>query len=163
MTVWNRLKSEIRLFHARGAQAIIPTALTIIVSGLSLTLVAVIIARSPYTHSNLSPGGYNRTEIIRVGEEHPFSGIPLNNPALTRTGDDIHDGRLLFLQLGCASCHGLTGKGGTVGPNLRTATVAKITAQVRKGPKTMPAFPPGDLSDADLGRLIAFLTSEQAP
>jgi cytochrome c553 len=163
MRLWNALKSEIRLFHARGAQAIIPTALTIIVSSLALTLVAVIIARSPYTHSNLSAGGYNRTEIIRVGEDHPFSGMPLIDPALARTGSDIKDGRTLFLQFGCATCHGLNGTGGAVGPNLRTATAAEIIAQVRSGPKSMPAFPTEVVSDSDLAKVVAFLTGQQVP
>ena len=161
MRLWQRLRSEITLFRSRGAQAIIPTVLTLAVSALSLTLIAVVIARSPYTHSNLSPGGYSRTQIIRVGETQPFAGISLVNPGIARTGDPVLDGRMLFLQYGCAACHGLSGQGAAVGPNLRNATVAKITQQVRKGPTTMPAFPPELLPETDLEKLIAFLTSEQ--
>jgi cytochrome c551/c552 len=163
MNAWRFVQSEFRLFRSRGAQAIIPTVLTIVVSGLSLTLIAVIISRSPYTHSNLSPGGYDRTDIIRVGETHPFAGMPLINPSLAQTGNDVSDGRLLFMQYGCAACHGLDGRGQAVGPNLRNATPEKIIQQARKGKGTMPAFPPEILSDADLARIIAFLTSTAKP
>ena len=116
--------------------------LTLAVSALSLTLIAVVIARSPYTHSNLSPGGYSRTQIIRVGETQPFAGISLVNPGIARTGDPVLDGRMLFLQYGCAACHGLSGQGQAVGRNLRNATVAKITqARVRVFCHFLPRYP----------------------
>jgi len=131
----------------------------IMMSGLAFTLIAVIIARSPYTHGNLQPEGYNRTEIIYLGEEHPFDGIPLADPSLASTGDPVQDGRVLFFGYGCASCHGLQGKGGAVGKNLSSANSEEISDNVRQGPKTMPAFETETLSDADLARLIAFLKS----
>ena len=129
--------------------------------GLSLTLIAIIIARSPYTHSNLAPGGYSRTAVTHVGETHPFMGMPLANPQLAQTGDAVHDGSMLFIQYGCASCHGLNGAGEAVGPNLRNAPPLKIEQQVRKGPKTMPAFTPDALPDSDLQKIVAFLASGQ--
>jgi hypothetical protein len=131
----------------------------IMMSGLAFTLIAIIIARSPYTHGNLRPEGYNRTDIIYVGEEHPFDGIPLADPGLAGTGDPVQDGRVLFFGYGCASCHGLQGKGGAVGKNLSSANSEEITDNVRQGPKTMPAFEAGTLSDGDLAKLIAFLKS----
>ena len=131
----------------------------IMMSGLAFTLIAVIIARSPYTHGNLNWRGYNRTEIIYLGEEHPFDGIPLADPSLAGTGDPAQDGRVLFFGYGCASCHGLQGKGGAVGKNLSSANSEEISDNVRQGPKTMPAFETGTLSDGDLAKLIAFLKS----
>jgi len=131
----------------------------IMMSGLAFTLIAVIIARSPYTHGNLRPEGYNRTDIIYLGEEHPFTGIGLADPRLASTGDPVQDGRVLFFGYGCASCHGLQGKGGAVGKNLSRANAEEISENVRQGPKTMPAFETGNLSDADLAKLIAFLKS----
>jgi mono/diheme cytochrome c family protein len=128
-------------------------------SGLAFTLIAVIIARSPYTHGNLQPEGYNRTDIIYLGEEHPFIGIGLADPRLASTGDPVQDGRVLFFGYGCASCHGLQGKGGAVGKNLSRANSEEISDNVRQGPKTMPAFETGNLSDGDLEKLIAFLKS----
>jgi len=131
----------------------------IMMSGLAFTLIAVIIARSPYTHGNLRPEGYNRTDIIYLGEEHPFTGIGLADPRLASTGDPVQDGRVLFFGYGCASCHGLQGKGGAVGKNLSKANSEEISENVRQGPKTMPAFETGNLSDGDLEKLIAFLKS----
>jgi hypothetical protein len=136
-----------------------PIVGAIMMSGLAFTLVAVIIARSPYTHGNLNPKGYDRTEISRVGEDVPFEGLGLSDPHLADTGDPAMDGRALFFGYGCASCHGLQGKGGAVGKNLSRANSEEISDNVRQGPKTMPAFETGSLSDADLGKLIAFLKS----
>jgi hypothetical protein len=128
-------------------------------SGLAFTLIFVIIYRSPYTHGNLSPEGYDRTEIIRVGQEHPFGGPGLADPDIALTGDPVQDGRALFFGYGCASCHGLQGLGGPVGKDLSKSNSEEITDEVRKGPKAMPAFESGVLSDPDLEKLIAFLES----
>ena len=136
-----------------------PIVGAIMMSGLAFTLIAVIIVRSPYTHGNLNPKGYDRTEISRVGEDVPFEGLGLSDPRLASTGDPAQDGRALFFGYGCASCHGLQGKGGAVGKNLSKANSEEISDSVRQGPKTMPAFETGSLSDADLEKLIAFLES----
>ena len=134
-------------------------------SGLAFTLIVVIISRSPYTHGNLSPEGYDRTDIIYVGQEHPFQGPGLADPSGALTGDPVQDGRILFFANGCASCHGLQGQGGAVGKDLATSNSEEISQEVRKGPKTMPAFESGVLSDSDLEKLIAFLESvkEEVP
>ena len=131
----------------------------VMMSGLAFTLIVVIIARSPYTHANLSPEGYNRTDIIYVGEEHPFAGPGLVDPNGTLSGDPVKDGRVLFFAYGCASCHGLNGEGSAVGKDLGKANSEEISQEVRRGPKTMPAFESGVLSDSDLEKLIAFLKS----
>jgi cytochrome c551/c552 len=136
-----------------------PIVGAIMMSGLAFTLIAVIIARSPYTHGNLNPKGYDRTEISRVGEDVPFEGLGLSDPRLASTGDPAQDGRALFFGYGCASCHGLQGKGGAVGKDLSKADSEEISEKVRQGPKTMPAFETGSLSDTDLETLIAFLKS----
>jgi mono/diheme cytochrome c family protein len=129
-------------------------------SGLAFTLIAVVIARSPYTHGNLRPEGYNRTDIIYLGEDLPYDGVPLADPALASTGDPAQDGRALFFRYGCASCHGLKGQGAAVGKDLSKADAEEISQKVRQGPKTMPPFESGDLTDADLEKLIAFLKSK---
>ena len=131
----------------------------ITISGLAFTLIAIVIARSPYTHGNLSPQGYGRTEIAVVGEEQPFEGLGLADPQLAQTGDPVQDGRALFFQYGCASCHGLKGQGGAVGKDLGSANAEEISDEVRQGPKTMPSFDASLLPDSDLQKLIAFLRS----
>ena len=129
------------------------------ISGLAFTLIAIVIARSPYTHGNLSPEGYHRTEIALVGEEHPFEGLGLADPRLAQTGDPIQDGRVLFFGYGCASCHGFQGEGAAVGKDLGKADAEEISDKVRQGPKTMPPFLISVLSDSDLQKLTAFLRS----
>src|SRR3990172_5915413 len=108
------------------------------ISGLAFTLIAIVIARSPYTHGNLSPEGYNRTKITLVGEEQPFEGLGLADPQLAQTGDPIQDGRALFFQYGCASCHGFQGEGAVVGKDLEDASPSEIRREVRDGPEGMP-------------------------
>ena len=129
-------------------------------SGLAFTLIAVVIARSPYTHGNLQPEGYDRTDVIYLGEDLPYDGFPLADPALASTGDPAQDGRALFFGYGCASCHGLNGQGQAVGKDLSKSDAEEISKEVRRGPKTMPSFDPSVLPDSDLQKLIAFLKSK---
>lgn len=138
-----------------------PIVGAVMMSGLAFTLIAIIIARSPYTHGNLRPEGYNRTEIARVGEEPPFEGLGLADPSVARTGDPAQDGKALFFQYGCASCHGLKGQGGAVGTDLDVGDLSRseFGRDVRRGPKGMPPFGEESLSDEELDKLYAFLES----
>lgn len=138
-----------------------PIVGAIMISGLAFTLIAIIIARSPYTHGNLQPEGYNRTEISRVGEEPPFEGVGLADPRLASTGDAAQDGKALFFQYGCASCHGLEGQGGAVGTDLDIDDISRseFGRDVRKGPKGMPSFLEETLTDEQLEKLYSFLES----
>ena len=138
----------------------VPGLLIFAISGLAFTLIAVVIARSPYTHGNLTPENYNRTAIIFVGEETPFEGLGLAGPHLVSTGDAAQDGRALFFKDGCASCHGLQAQGGAVGPDLLDASASKIRREVREGPAGMPAYSASSLSDEDVEKIIAFLKSQ---
>ena len=137
----------------------VPGILIFGISGLAFMLIAIVIARSPYTHGNLSPAGYNRTEIAYVGEERPFEGLPLANPSRASTGDPVRDGRTLFFRYGCATCHGLNGQGGPVGKDLSGASAQKVSSKVRAAPKAMPTFDASVLPDSDLERVIAFIES----
>ena len=133
-------------------------AALITVSGLAFTLVGIVIARSPYTHANLSPQGYDRTEVAIVGEEFPFEGLGLADP-FTATGDPVQDGRLLYFQYGCRSCHG-SGVGAIVGEDLDEVSPSEVRREVRDGPGGMPAYSSSLLSDEDLELIIAFLRSD---
>ncbi len=138
----------------------IPGVLVCAISGLALTLIVGIIARSPYTHGNLaSAAGYTRTNVSYVGQTEPFMGIGLANPSAAHTGDPAKDGGALFLEFGCASCHGLQGQGGPVGPKIQGSTPAKVLRQVRSGKKGMPAFSSDTLSDQQAQQIAAFLDS----
>lgn len=135
----------------------------IMMSGLAFTLVVVIIYRSPYTHGNLSPEDYDRTDVIRVGEEHPYEGIGLADPSGSLGGDPAADGRVLFFGYGCAACHGLKGQGSAVGDELDTSEISlsELLREVRRGPKGMPSFGEEILSQEDVEKLHAFLESTQ--
>jgi cytochrome c553 len=128
------------------------------VSALAYTLVGIVIARSPYTHANLSSEGYDRTDIAVVGEEYPFEGLGLNDPG-GLTGDPATDGRLLFLRYGCQLCHGAAGEGGIVGGDLGDVSPSEVRREVRDGPEGMPTYVTSVLSDEDLETIVAFLTS----
>lgn len=138
---------------------LVPTVLALMMSGLAVMLVGIVIARSPYTHGNLSPAGYNRTEIIYVGQDPPFEGFPLHDPRLADTGDPAQDGRVLFFANGCAACHGLNGEGAAVGKSISKSSAEEISQEVRRGPKTMPVYDTSVLSDSDVEKLVAFLKS----
>ncbi len=138
--------------------SLLTLACLITISGLAFTLIGIVIARSPYTHGNLSWEGYDRTEIAIVGEEYSFDGLGLAAP-FALTGDPVQDGRLLFFQYGCKSCHGL-GKGAIVGEDLDDVSPSEVRREVRDGPGGMPAYSASDLSDEELEAIIAFLKSD---
>jgi len=156
MSRW--LWSEVRLFRSRGAQAIIPTVLTIAVSGLALTLIVAVIARSPYTHGNLSPAGYDRTEVVYLGEKLPMQrGLV----AKDLRGDPAKQGQTLFVGLNCAGCHGLKGQGGVFAPVIVGSDPGTLATYTRKSPAGMPTF--AGLTDDDLKALASYLQGATQP
>ena len=137
----------------------VPAVFVAAISGIALGLIVGIIARSPETHANVRPEGYDRTPIIYVGEEPPFTGIGLADPQLVTNVDQGARGRLLFLGYSCAACHGLNSRGGVVGPELDPdeLSLSEFRREVRSGPKGMPAFTGVTLSDDAIDALYAFL------
>ena len=126
----------------------------VLLLGLSL---ATIVARGPYTHANLNLAfdpAYSRTDQAFVGAPIPFTGGML---AVQPAADPVERGRQLFVGYGCATCHGLDGNGGAVGPSLAGKSAAKLATKTQVGPKGMPAFAPGALSTDDLAAIAAFL------
>jgi mono/diheme cytochrome c family protein len=126
-------------------------------SGLAFMLIAIIIARSPYTHGNLSSGGYDRTEVAYVGQEYDFEGVGLADPDSAMTGDPVQDGSVIFVQYGCASCHGFSGQEGLIGEDLDDASPSEILREVRKGSEGMPAYGESLLTDEEVEKIVAFL------
>lgn len=72
----------------------------------------------------------------------------------------VSQGRELFASTGCAACHGPTAAGTGIAPDIVGKTKDEITKQVRS-PRTpsMPAYLPSRLSDEDLDKIVAFITS----
>lgn len=123
---------------------------------IAITLLAIV-ARSPYTHSNLNPGfdpGYTRTEQMVVGPPVPFGAGELAGP---RAGDPVELGRQLFVVDDCAACHGLDGRGGIIAPSIVGTKMEKLRVKTQVGPQGMPAYAPGALTDQDLAAIAAYL------
>lgn len=137
----------------------VPVVFIALISGLAVGLIGGVVARSPETHANVRPEGFDRTPIGYVGESIPFAGIGLADPGLAAGADPLTRGKLLFLGYGCATCHGLTGQGGVVGPalSLEELYLDDFRPLLRAGPAGMPAFTEGVLSDDDLDAVYAFL------
>lgn len=134
--------------------AFIGSALLVIAS-----MLVGIVARSPYTHSNLNLNvdpRYTRTEQIVVGAPMPFGAGRLVIPPAS---DPVLYGKQLFIASNCAACHGLDGSGGIVGPSILGKTAKKLRTTTRVGPKGMPAYAEGALSDAELEAIVAYLNS----
>lgn len=137
----------------------VPAVIVALVSGLALGLIVGVVARSPETHANVRPEGFDRTPIGYLGEEIPYTGIGLADPWLAQNADPVARGRLLFFGYGCAACHGLASNGGVVGPNLDLEELDRsdFLPTVRSGPGEMPVFTEETLSDEDLDTIYTFL------
>src|SRR3990170_2387440 len=127
----------------------VPAVFVATISGIAFGLIVGIVARSPETHANVRPEGYDRTPIIYVGDEPTVSGFGLADPGLVTNVDRGVRGRLLFLSYGCAACHGLGSRGGVIGPDLDPdeLSLSEFRREVRSGPKGMPAFTEEILSE----------------
>ncbi len=123
---------------------------------MALSLITIVV-RSPYTHANRDTGFdpfYSRSVQMLVGAPIPFTGDGL---AVPLSSDPVQQGKQLFVIEGCAACHGLDGRGGVVGPSIIGTKAAKLRSKTLAGPRGMPAYAPGALTDADLAAIEAYL------
>lgn len=140
---------------SRGATIVVG----FVVVSLAVTLLTVG-ARSPYSHSNLGSGydpQYVRTEQIAVDDAAAFAGLS-PQPASADV-DPISRGAHLFVTDGCATCHGLAGRGGPVGPRIAGTDAKTIAQRMREGPGGMPEFSADALTDDTIASLAAYLAS----
>lgn len=132
-----------------------PVIFAALVVSLSVTLVTVG-ARSPYTHHNQTPGvvsDYNRTTQTLVGPPDARHVVPQDRAK----GNLTQQGAALFMNLECASCHGLRGESGVYAPVIAGSDAGTLATYTSKGPGGMPKFE--GLSENDLNALVAFLQS----
>ncbi len=147
---------------APRASYIVPRAIGAFVLVVSLTLL-IAGAAGPYTHSNLDPtydGSYTRTEQVVVGAAVPYGGV--GDAGGTLPADPVQRGARLFVTEGCATCHGLRGQGGVVGPQIAGVGASTIADRVRNGVAGMPRFA-ASLTDNDIAAIGAYLRSVAAP
>ncbi len=135
---------------------LLPALIGAAVLGIAFTLLTIV-ARSPYTHSNLDLSfdpGYTRTVQMVVQAPVPMNGEMM---AGARPSDPVQLGKKLFVTEGCAACHGLDGRGGVVGPSIVGTKAEKLRVKTTVGPQGMPAYAPGALTDQDLAAIAAYL------
>lgn len=136
---------------------VMPALIGAAVLAVALSLLTIV-ARGPYTHANLALGfdpRYTRTIQTFVGAPAPVEGMAPVKPA----SDPVQLGRQLFVTEGCAACHGLDGGGGIIGPSIQGTKAAKLRVATTVGPKGMPPYASGALSEQDLAAIAAFLNA----
>ncbi|MBI4493004.1 MAG: cytochrome c [Chloroflexi bacterium] len=130
------------------------------VVGVGLSLVAIVVL-SPYTHGNLAPHldlAFTRTQQTTVGPPIPYRGPGPAGPP-PAAANAVARGQELMVAGGCATCHGLDGRGGPVGQPIVGFSASELRTKTTKGPGGMPAFSQEGLSDDDLTAIAAYLTS----
>src|SRR5512140_3467472 len=140
----------------RFGNMLLPGLIGAAVLGIALTLLSIVV-RSPYTHANLNLGfdpGYTRTEQMMVQAPVPMRGNMMTG---VLPSDTVQAGRHLFVTEGCASCHGLDGRAGVVGPSIVGTKADKLRLKTNIGPQGMPAYDPAALTDQDLAAIAAYL------
>ncbi len=120
---------------------------------IGLTLITVL-ARSPDTKLNTrdSAEDYERTALATIGEQESFAGF----------GAELgSDPASIYLRAGCASCHGLNGRGGAVGPAIWKTNAEDLLDAIREGDRGMPAFPSHRLTDEQAAALSEYLNAQR--
>lgn len=68
------------------------------------------------------------------------------------------DGKQLFVEKGCAACHGQNAEGSAIAPALPGHTAEQVRRQVRNPIGSMPRFGPEKINDEELEKLIEFIS-----
>lgn len=94
------------------------------------------------------------------GPARPTVVKPCNTE--TATCPTLSEGNQLFM-LNCAQCHDASGAGGLLShgyvvPSLRQATLAQIAEAIRVGPRPMPNFGPGELSNQQVSAIADYVS-----
>jgi ubiquinol-cytochrome c reductase cytochrome c subunit len=84
-------------------------------------------------------------------------------PLVDLSNANVGKGSELFT-LNCAACHTITGAGdaladGAYAPTLHYATSRQIVEAIRSGPGNMPHFGPGNISNAEMRDITAYVHS----
>jgi ubiquinol-cytochrome c reductase cytochrome c subunit len=92
--------------------------------------------------------------------------LTAQSPAQSAPAGNVEKGRLGFVKVGCAQCHGREAQGSpTTGPRLgpNGLPYAAFARYVRAPRLQMPPYTEKILSDADLADLYAFVQSRPKP
>jgi ubiquinol-cytochrome c reductase cytochrome c subunit len=85
--------------------------------------------------------------------------------AQSPSSGNAENGKRQFVKLGCYTCHGYQGQGGSAGAKLAPHPIAAaaLIAYVRHPAGSMPPFTAKVVSDQDLTDIHAYLASVAAP
>ncbi|MDH3261237.1 MAG: c-type cytochrome [Acidimicrobiia bacterium] len=125
------------------------TAVMVIVAG---GIVALLI-RSPNTHHNRDPVGYDRSAVAFVEGAYAYPDFGLADDAAA----EAEIGRGLFVTFGCAGCHGVDAEGTTTAKSPASASYDWVRQVIRNGQPGMPSYSEQELSDTQLNEIFAFL------
>jgi ubiquinol-cytochrome c reductase cytochrome c subunit len=91
-------------------------------------------------------------------------GVPI--PSVDTGAGNLSDGEAAY-QGNCAPCHGTTGNGGAVGPqvapDLHQASVTQIAEAIRIGPGTMPVFDQSTFDQRTLNSVTRYVVYLRHP
>ena len=120
---------------------------------IGLTLIVVLV-RAPDTKLNTleTAEDYERTALATIGVVETFAGFGAELGA-----DPATD----YLRAGCASCHGLNGEGGTIGPEIWKKNAEDLLDTVREGDRGMPAYPAHRITDEQAAALSEYLNAQR--
>lgn len=114
------------------------------------------------THLNYngSQKGDPRSEVAMVGD---LPGGPVGWARSSENSPSDDAGRVDYVALACAACHGVQGEGGPAGPPIAGAKTRRIKTLTRKGPGQMPAYHEAYLEDPRLEAISSFLSELPEP
>ena len=143
-----------------GPTRAIPRIMVAFVTFTALGMLIVVVTK-PQSHANLDPAGdFDRVPRAEIGVDSDYLGLGLGS----RDPSVVLDGQQLFVQSGCASCHGVQGGGAVVGGSIigedGVRSANRLIEEVREGPRGMPAFDEAELSDEDIKTIFAFLEAQ---
>ena len=139
-----------------GPAKVIPRIMVLFVAFTAVGMVFIVFNR-PQSHANLDPTeDFGRVPAGVVGADVEYIG--LSDGEL----EEVLSGRELFVQAGCASCHGVDGLGAVVGGPITgednaVRSVTSLIEDIREGPKGMPAYDELFLTDDDVAEIFAYL------
>jgi mono/diheme cytochrome c family protein len=125
------------------------TAVMVVTAG---GIVALLI-RSPNTHHNHNPEGYDRSAVAFVEGAYLYPDFGLAQDAAA----EAELGRGLFVTFGCAGCHGVDAGGTTTAGSPAFASYDWVRQVMRNGQPGMPSYTTQELTDTELNEIFAFL------
>lgn len=123
------------------------------ITGLFFPSMLLIIFTSCATGGGEQPGRTAAVSPSQVIRATPT----VDNRQLT---GELEEGRRLYIGLGCISCHGGTGEGGT-GTTIRgiTRSLTEVQEQMRTPSGMMPSYGPDKITDQQIKIIYSYIKS----